>query len=203
MADEWFYVQNKKKLGPVPFAQLQQLAASGQLQAADMVLQGGTTKWAAAETVAGLFPAAADYLPPAPSEQEQEEVRAGFADVVDTAPQRIKPHQGSLLLLMGGLGLAFGLISLFGQCCTFFVLPGVYALLIPAPVLALGLGVSAWRTGGLQPHLLSIQHMDQAGEGQTQLGWIFGIIATVLGIIGILMYLTIVVFVGATSRFQE
>lgn len=40
----------------MPFAQLQRLAAGGQLHAQDMLLQEGTQKWLPASSVAGVFP---------------------------------------------------------------------------------------------------------------------------------------------------
>lgn len=63
----WYYAQNKKKHGPVPFAQLQRLAASGQLGAQDMILQEGAQKWLPAAKVTGVFaaqPASAIAPPP-------------------------------------------------------------------------------------------------------------------------------------------
>src|SRR5271154_4957083 len=39
----WFYVSNKQKAGPVPLPHLSQLAATGQLQPSDMVLQHGAS----------------------------------------------------------------------------------------------------------------------------------------------------------------
>jgi hypothetical protein len=56
-ASQWFYVVNKQKTGPVPFAQLQQLAMAGTLKPADMVLPENSGKWQSASSVAGLFPA--------------------------------------------------------------------------------------------------------------------------------------------------
>ena len=69
MANDWYYIKEKKKLGPVSFAQLKEMVLHGQLGRADMVLPGGTTKWATAETVDGLFPGVPDFSfapPPAP-----------------------------------------------------------------------------------------------------------------------------------------
>src|SRR5262249_45449569 len=43
--------------GPFSWAELQQMAAEGKLQPADMVLQEGTPKWQAASTVPSLLPA--------------------------------------------------------------------------------------------------------------------------------------------------
>jgi predicted Zn finger-like uncharacterized protein len=43
--DGWYYVQDKKKIGPVPLSQLLQLQSEGVLKPEDMVLQEGTRQW--------------------------------------------------------------------------------------------------------------------------------------------------------------
>lgn len=57
MSDTWYYVRDKKKLGPVAWEQLQQLVRTGQLAPADMVLKTGSTKWQSVGEVSGLVPA--------------------------------------------------------------------------------------------------------------------------------------------------
>jgi hypothetical protein len=59
----WYYVSDKKKVGPVPRAHLQELADDGRLLPEDMVLAEGGTHWMPAQAVAGLFPPPAS--PPA------------------------------------------------------------------------------------------------------------------------------------------
>lgn len=58
-ATGWYYVQDRKKVGPVLLAQLQELARSGRLQPSDMVLQDGAKQWVPAHSVNGLFSDAA------------------------------------------------------------------------------------------------------------------------------------------------
>ena len=53
----WFYVRDRKRLGPVPQDELKALAARGQLARDDMVLREGESRWASASSVPGLFPA--------------------------------------------------------------------------------------------------------------------------------------------------
>jgi hypothetical protein len=197
MPDEWFYVADRKKMGPVPFAQLQALAGSGQLKPADMVLQGGTTKWAAAETVANLFQASSDYLPTAPSEQEQAQAREGFADMIEEAPRHMKPHQGGLVLTLGAVSIGMGSIGLLAAC------PSCTQFMVPFPVISLGLGVPAFIVGGKHLRLMKSGLMDPQGEGQTRSGWICGIIGTVLGVLGVLIFLVVVVLIGAMYRSQD
>jgi serine/threonine protein kinase/Zn finger protein HypA/HybF involved in hydrogenase expression len=54
-APGWFYVRDKKRLGPVSQEELQALAGRGQLGRDDMVLRQGETRWAAASSIPGLF----------------------------------------------------------------------------------------------------------------------------------------------------
>jgi hypothetical protein len=54
MTDSWFYIRNKRKVGPVALKELEKLFLSGQLDGKDMVLQQGSAKWVEADTVSGL-----------------------------------------------------------------------------------------------------------------------------------------------------
>src|SRR5271167_2361402 len=49
---------NKQKLGPYSVAQLQEMAASGQLRPSHMVIRDGDHSWLPAASVEGLFPVA-------------------------------------------------------------------------------------------------------------------------------------------------
>ena len=68
----WFYIRDRKKIGPVLWTNLRDLAAGGQLRPADMVLPGGATHWLQALSVEGLFPLpntqASQRPPPLPTE---------------------------------------------------------------------------------------------------------------------------------------
>jgi WD40 repeat protein len=57
----WYYVRDRKKVGPVPWHHLRELAAGGRLRPEDMVLADGTTRWAQAQSVAGLFSPLASF----------------------------------------------------------------------------------------------------------------------------------------------
>jgi tetratricopeptide (TPR) repeat protein len=63
----WFYLQDKKKLGPVSTSDLKKLAEAGALKAGDMVMRGGQDKWRVASEVPGLFPPGAAPTPAAPA----------------------------------------------------------------------------------------------------------------------------------------
>ena len=56
MANQWYYSQQKQRLGPVTDQQLKQLATSGQLRPTDLVWKKGLENWVAAQKVKGLFP---------------------------------------------------------------------------------------------------------------------------------------------------
>lgn len=57
MQTNWYYTTDgKNKIGPLTFAALQELAASGTLQPTHMVRQDGEGRWTQAKTVQGLFP---------------------------------------------------------------------------------------------------------------------------------------------------
>jgi hypothetical protein len=51
----WYYIRDDKKAGPVPTAQLKELANSGRLRPSDMVWRSGTAQWASADQLKGLF----------------------------------------------------------------------------------------------------------------------------------------------------
>lgn len=216
MPDEWFYVADRKKMGPVPFTHLQSLAAGGQLKPADMVLQGGTTKWAAAESVAGLFQAAADYLPPAPSELEQAETREGFAEMIDEAPPAMKAHSGGLIMTWGLVSLGMAIFQPFLYCCSGFLLVqgegrGILSffaqlmqgMMFLAPAASIGIGLPAWTRGSKHIQLMMHQQMDPAGQGSTSTGRICGLIGTILSGLEIVVMLFIFIMVGTVLRSQN
>ena len=60
----WYYVRDKKKLGPVPVEELKSLAGRDQLAPGDMVLKPGESRWA---TASAAFPAFFPVPPPPPA----------------------------------------------------------------------------------------------------------------------------------------
>ena len=107
MADQWYYASGGNRLGPVPFAQLRQLAAGGRLQPTDLVWQAGTPNWVPASSVASLFPPAFTQAPPggftSPPPGFSPHPQPGFP----TAP----PAKSKLPWILGGVA-ALGLV-----CC--------------------------------------------------------------------------------------
>jgi NAD-dependent dihydropyrimidine dehydrogenase PreA subunit len=52
---KWFAARNKRRIGPVSFSRLRELAAAGKLLPTDMVLEAGAQKWTPAGSVTGIF----------------------------------------------------------------------------------------------------------------------------------------------------
>lgn len=79
MANEWYYERNGQQHGPVIVEKLKELAASGQLQPADLVWREGMAEWAQARKVKGLFPKTPPLLPgtPPPAPPPIPKVRSG------------------------------------------------------------------------------------------------------------------------------
>jgi hypothetical protein len=57
LQSSFFLARDKKKLGPFSWGQLQEMAGSGQLGPAEMILPPGSGKWVPASSLSGLFPA--------------------------------------------------------------------------------------------------------------------------------------------------
>jgi uncharacterized membrane protein YjgN (DUF898 family) len=55
MAQDWYYISNGNRLGPIPAPKLKELATSGQLQPTDMIWREGLAQWVAASSLKGLF----------------------------------------------------------------------------------------------------------------------------------------------------
>lgn len=58
MAEQWYYTEKGKEMGPVPTAELKRMATSGSLKPTDMVWQEDLPTWVRAATIKGLFPEA-------------------------------------------------------------------------------------------------------------------------------------------------
>jgi outer membrane protein assembly factor BamE (lipoprotein component of BamABCDE complex) len=64
MSQQWYYAKGGQRQGPVVDEELKRLAATGQLQASDLVWKEGMAQWVEASKIKGLFPA--EVLPPSP-----------------------------------------------------------------------------------------------------------------------------------------
>jgi hypothetical protein len=90
---EWYYAHGKEQVGPIPSAELKQLAAAGGLLPDDLVWREGMEQWVAARHVKGLFEAA-----PQPAEVPAKAAEPFAADVPPvsvvpaTAPGLLSAH---------------------------------------------------------------------------------------------------------------
>ena len=207
MADEWFYVKDKKKQGPVTFVQLQSLAAQGHIAPGDMLLQGGTTKWTAAESVQGLFPATPGDFPfgpppePAAPPPESEAPPAAedlevFAQASE-ATQRVRPHQGQLIFNLGATTIGGGALGLLGT--GLMLISGYWYPLLVFSLFAAGVGGPVYFKAGNDLRKMKANVVDPSGEQQTQQGQFFALIGAVLGAVGIALG-TIIIIVTKLTR---
>lgn len=74
MAQEWFYAQGDRKVGPVSVKELMQAAADGTLQPSDLVWTEGMTDWKEASTVKGLEGSWPSSPPPPPTRRAAKPV---------------------------------------------------------------------------------------------------------------------------------
>src|SRR5947209_1350330 len=95
----WFYAHNKKKLGPVPTAELRRLADAGELRPTDMVLREGERQWRTAGDLPDVFPvvsgppATATVTPGtiAPAAEERSAAPDHGTDLGTTVPGKEAP----------------------------------------------------------------------------------------------------------------
>jgi hypothetical protein len=92
-----------------------------------------------------------------------------------TQPSSLTPHRGTLILVLGILGL----VLLCGPC-----------------------GLVAWILGNGDLKKIDAGQMDPSGRGTTNAGRICGMISTILWILGVLFYVAIFVLaiVGGAAR---
>src|SRR5262245_61086847 len=77
----WFYIRDKHKVGPVAFSLLREVVSAGGLKPDDMLLQEGTTRWAPASSLDGLFPTAPSPVTPPPVPLEAPPVENAFPSI--------------------------------------------------------------------------------------------------------------------------
>ncbi len=77
----FWYESNGEQKGPIPAAQLKQMATAGQLKPTDMIWREGQPDWVAAGTVKGLFPEGTPGVvppPPPPTSQPERSTAQGM-----------------------------------------------------------------------------------------------------------------------------
>jgi hypothetical protein len=159
----WYFSQGGAQQGPVPLAQLKQMAAAGQVRPMDLVWQAGMPQWTPAGNVPALFGtgAAPPPLPVLPVEYYNAAAPPGprQPSIGDDAGMR-------MLLPVGrsGSAIAAGYMGLFS------------ILVLPAP-LALILALIAMRD--------MKRHPERHGMGRAIFGLIMGLLGTGLLVFGI------------------
>ncbi len=151
---QWYCVIGGQRYGPVGEDVLRQWVAEGRLTAVDMVWCEGMAAWVPARSV----------LP---------ELFGGQPLVPEIVAPSYKPHRGTLVLVMGILGIA---------CC------GVF-------------GIVAWVLGSQDLREIDAGRMDPSGRGLTQAGRIIGMITTILMIVGMVIY-ALLLAVGGLHDIQ-
>ncbi len=86
-------------------------------------------------------------------------------------PSSLAPHRGTLVLVLGILGL----------------------------VICMPCGIAAWIMGNSDLAAMGRGEMDRAGEGMTKAGKICGIISVILAIVGIIIWVFVIGAVVATN----
>lgn len=155
MPANWFCALNGKKVGPFSGEQLRQLAATGRLQPADMVLREGSRTWQKAGEVREIFPSP----PPPPPQPPRAEPAAPARGLVRTLAEVVEEakHMNAYLTLIAAAVPLFG--GLFGDLLTPLLSLNFYVFLL-ALLAAVGL-LLLYRhrqrlLGGLSPHLLGV-----------------------------------------------
>ena len=126
--DQWFCIVNGQQHGPVPLEVLRQWARESRVLPDDYVWCGGMAQWMPAGAVSGLF-----------SHGTYSAVVAAGACV---PAADVAPHRGTLVLVLGLLGLV--------PLCLFIC------------------GIVAWVLGSRDLREMDAGRMDPGGRGMTQ-----------------------------------
>lgn len=121
---QWYYVKNQQKYGPVSAAELQTLVRSGKLGSRDLIWTDQWPDWRAVATVPGLSASAAPSQSGPPPLPRSGKGSAPSRDDVDDGDGRRPPSTMSLVIG----ALAGGILLTVLACC------GIAALFEPADV---------------------------------------------------------------------
>src|SRR5262249_46621937 len=132
---------------------------------------------------AGLFPTipteifSAPPPEPAPADLGPPPDLEAFAVATEN---RIRPHQGGLILALGISSIGSSLLGLLGGC------PLLYFMLVFA-LAGMGIGLPVWFKGSSDLRKMKTNLVDPAGQGQTQTGRILGLVGGIIGGIGLMI----------------
>jgi len=151
---QWYYTQNNQQNGPVPYTQLQQIAANGQIAPQrDKVWCEGLANWIQAGQVEGLFPQATPAPPPPPPQAalQAPPMASPYAppmaqSAATIQPGSVKRASFGLLMSMGGvyilsfiLGMTLIIIGDSENEDALMVIGGIFAAIGMIAVIALAI----------------------------------------------------------------
>ena len=120
--------------------------------------------------------------------EEQTQEPAESVETQPAAQPPLTPHRGTVILVLGIVGLAIGLLGSF--CCCIFGIAGCIC------------GIIAWVMANKDLKEMAAGTMDPTGRGMIQAGKICGIISVILAIVVFIISLLFLGFVGL-SHFVE
>lgn len=175
---QWHCMVQGQQYGPVDDAAIREWIKSGRVQPSDHVWTEGMAQWQPASQVAALSDAFADpsreqgaaqsgpapveglYQPPQPQQPQGAQYPTG-QDTGYTPTRPLKPHRGTLILVLG-------ILSVVLCCCG-----------------PMGIVTMVLAKGDLKQMDQGL--MDPSGRGSTQAGFIMGLIVTILFVVNIIL----------------
>ncbi|MHC4655113.1 MAG: CCC motif membrane protein [Planctomycetota bacterium] len=121
--------------------------------------------------------------------EEQAQGPAETVEVQPVAQQPLAPHRGTVILVLGIVGLVVGLLGSF--CCCIFGIAGCIC------------GIIAWVMANKDLKEMAAGRMDPSGRGMTQAGKICGIISVILAIVVFIISLLFLGFVGLAHFVEQ
>ncbi len=119
--------------------------------------------------------------------EEQTQGPAERVEVQPVAQQPLTPHRGTVIMVLGIVGLVVGLLGSF--CCCIFPIAGCIC------------GIIAWVMANGDLKEMAAGRMDPTGRGITQAGKICGMIGVILAIVFIVLNLILMLLGVGVSMF--
>lgn len=181
--DQWFYSDaQQQQQGPITFAQIQQMAAGGQIQPSTLIWNEGMASWTAASSVPGVYD-----QPAAPSAGSNPYAAPAFS------PQTATTGGSFPIPLVKRSSYALFLtLSLIG-----FVLYGIASIMMASAMVSAGLKASQEVNAGQPGTVEEMQKQNQAQQeamleempfeaiGVGMIGMVFLIVAWILSLIAL------------------
>lgn len=104
-----------------------------------------------------------------------------------------QPHRGGMVLALGIIGLLTGIGGMASCCCCLF---------LPLEVVSLAVGIPAIVLGHVDLRKMREGVMDPSGHGMTMTGYVMGIVAVALVLLGVLGFIVWIAINGMGAAFQ-